>query len=137
MTQKGTGFQLSKIAALLIVIITFLWGAGLTFLWLQMPNQYSPIIQTLPKKIKNSNQMLNATEFAFINRFGIPQYRQVLGQTHLIQYRNLDCVMAIYLSPMAESNNSTKVSKKISFFNRKDLTINNSCLNEFTTENSQ
>lgn len=137
MTKKGTEFQISKVVALFIVLITFFWGAGLTFLWVQMPSQNSRIKQSLPKKIKNSNQMLNATEFAFINRFGAPDYRQVLGPTHLIQYRNLNCVMAIYLSPQIEGNNPTKISKKISFFNRKDLTVNNDCLKEFTLDNNK
>lgn len=132
MAQKGNAFQLSKIVALFIIFITFFWGAGLTYLWVQMPSYNHRIKQSLPNKVHSSKQMLNATEFAFINRFGIPQYRQVLGQTHLIQYRNLNCVMAVYLAPIEENNNQTKVSKKISFLNRKDLAINNDCLNEFT-----
>ncbi len=130
MNKKGSDVYISKISSLLIIFITFIWAAGLTFILLYTAFQKSIIKQSLPQKITHISQMMNATEFAFINRFGVPQYRQTLGQTNLIQYRNPQCVMAIYLSPQ-NSENKIKISQKISLLNRQDLSTNNNCLKAF------
>ncbi len=130
MIKKGSDMQISMKAALFITVITFIWASGLSFAFFFMAHSGPNIKQYLPSKINQINHMMNATEFAFINRFGTPDFRQTLGATNLIQYRSLKCSMAIYLAPYNEEY-ETKVSKKITLLNRTDLTQNNNCLNDF------
>ncbi|MFV0431728.1 MAG: hypothetical protein ACK5MJ_06085 [Alphaproteobacteria bacterium] len=130
MNEKRRSRKLSKTSALLIILATFLWAGGLSFLLFFVPSKKSPIKHSLPLEISSVNQMINATEFAFISRFGAPNFYKTLGDSKLLEYRNSRCVMAVYFSAHSMEE-PTIISKKISLLNREDLSNNNDCLVEF------
>ncbi len=128
MKQKGVQFLLRHKNALfacvfgIVLIMSFLailWGLNSKTHWV------------LPEKIRTQKQLLNTAEIAFHERFGAPASRMHVANSVVLQYRNDECVMSLFLDNHRSKNKNIKKSQYVLFTNRHDLTENKNCLNSF------
>ncbi len=124
MEQKGIDLLLKHKYALLGLIL------ALSILFVIFILSYHKTHWALPEKLHSPEQLLNTAEIAFHERFGAPSSRIALADSVILQYRNQDCVMNIFLNNIRSKNN-VKKSRHILLLNRNDLKENKKCLNSF------
>ncbi len=129
MKQKGIKFLRKYRYALFACIFAAVFAVNLWLIFLVFHNK---IYWSLPEQIKAPKQLLNTAEIAFHERFGAPSLRMKVADSVVLQYRDNECVMSIFLNSADAKKKNIKKSRYVLFTRRDDLSESRNCLNNFT-----